>query len=415
MRTFGKVLLLCTAALLLTACSKSSSKSKEKPFFNILTTLSETELEICRAANEFGFNLFREIAAWESVENPGANILVSPLSVSYCLGMPLNGASGQTQQEMLEALEISEFTLQEINESYRRVKSLLPEVDPEVTFAIANSTWANLPWIFDPYFADTCRDYFGAHVEEIDFFSPTAATIINEWVELNTRGKIEEIISQSELTNYVWVALNAIYFKGDWADKFDRKDTHDDLFHLSDGNSVLCRMMAQELDCRYWYVALFEGVDLPYSHGAFSMAVLVPRYPLTADDLIMAINGDNWNSWLNSSSYCEVNLNLPKFEFDYEIDLKENLIALGMVKAFSFLAEFQNMFNPPASSWIDMVRHKTYVRVDEEGTEATAATGATGAWGGPAVLKVDRPFVFVIHEDVTGLILFMGKVEEPIW
>lgn len=415
MRTIAKILILFAAVFLLTHCSKSSSSSKEKPFFNILTTLSETELEICRSANEFGFNLFREIAAWESVEHPGENLFVSSLSVSYCLGMVLNAASGETQQEMLEALEISEFSLQEINESYRRIMSLLPEVDPEVTIAIANSMWANFPSIFDPYFANTCRDFFGARVEEIDFFSPTAAAIINEWVKNNTKGKIDEIISQSELEEYMWVALNAIYFKGDWADKFDREDTHADLFHLSDGNTVPCRMMAQELDCGYWNETLFEGVDLPYSHGAFSMAVLLPRSPFTADDLIMAVDGDSWDAWLNSASYCEVFLELPKFEFDYEVDLKECLIVLGMVKAFWFTAEFESMFYPPVSTWIDMVRHKAYVRVDEEGTEAAAVTGAVGEGGFPAVLKVDRPFVFVIHEEVTGLILFMGKVEEPLW
>ncbi len=416
MRTSGKVLVLCLAALLLTACSKSSSKPKDKPFFNVLNTLSGTELAICGAANEFGFGLFREIAAWEAVENPGTNLCVSPISVSYCLGMPLNGASGQTQQEMLDAMELSPFTLQEINESYRRVMSLLPIVDPEVTIGLANSMWATIPLDFDPYFANDCRDYFGAYMDVIDFQSPTAAEIINEWVALNTKGKITEIITHDELKNYVWAALNTVHFKGDWADKFDRAHTHTDLFHLANGNTVPCAMMVHELRCGYFYETLFEGVDLPYSHGAFSMAILLPRYPLTADELILAIDSESWNAWLEKAASCLVDLELPKFSFDYAVGLEESLIALGMERAFdSQLAEFDKMFNPPVATWIEEAKQKTFIRVDEEGTEAAAATGLFGASGSGAVVKVDRPFVFVIHEDVTGLILFMGKVEEPLW
>lgn len=411
---YGQIVLPCLAVLLLCGCSDGSgSHDKSEPYFNPMLRLNQNELDLCEAANEFGFNLFQEVAAVEAIANPGENLLVAPVSVSYCLGMILNGASGETQQEMIDALELSDFTIREINEAYLGVMGLLPSVDPAVEVRIANSIWSNVTPTFDPYFANTCRDYFGARVDALDFLNPAGvAEIINRWVDGATKGMITEIFDPADVDGALWLALNALYFKGEWSDKFDRSNTRQDVFYLTDGTAVPCRMMSQETRCGFFFNNLLEGVDLPYGEKAFSMAILVPRGSLTPDDLIAALSPENWNVLLASESSCKVDLQMPRFHFDYEIDLNDTLFALGIEKAFGQSAEFQNMLYPPVPSFIGLVRHKTCFKVDEDGTEAAAATGGAGVIGGP-FLKVDRPFVFVIHEDVTGLILFMGKVENP--
>jgi serpin B len=210
------------------------------------------------------------------------------------------------------------------------------------------------------------------------------------------------------------ILMNAIYFKGTWTHLFDTADTRDDVFHLPDGSTTPCRMMTLEDTLRYFQTDLFQAVELPYGDESFSMTILLPKYSHTVDDIIGQLTADNWAVWMSSFSEIEMPIHLPKFKFEYEKSLKDILITMGMGLAFTPAADFSNMFTD-GIGWIDKVKHKTFVQVDEEGTEAAAVTIVIMIDSAVPGMYINRPFLFVIHERDTGAILFMGKVADPVW
>jgi len=217
--------------------------------------------------------------------------------------------------------------------------------------------------------------------------------------------------------------INAIYFKGTWTYEFEPEDTEDDVFTLLNGSGVPCRMMEQEADLLYLSTDKFRMVDLPYGDGLFSMTVILPSPDVTVDSVVALLTPENWAVWVSGLDTAGIRLQLPKLKIEYGRELKDVLKALGMGIAFyeSLEADFSRMIEPPGLVYIDKVKHKTFIQVDEEGTEAAAATVVVinyrGAGGGgePLLFRVDRPFIFVIRERTSGALLFMGKIVEPVW
>lgn len=375
--------------------------------------LTPEEQSLVQSDNTFGFKLFGEIVRQERDKN----IFISPLSVAMALGMTLNGANGDTLDAMRTTLELSGLTEEETNESFKSLLELLRNLDPKVEFQIANSIWYGEDIPFKAEFFNLAQDYFDAGVRGLDFNDPNTIKVINSWVDESTNGRIKEIVDEIDPLTVTFL-INAIYFKGIWTYEFDKELTQDDLFTSCDGSQKACQMMHQEGEFRYFESSDFQAIDLPYGNGDYSMTVFLPRQGKNVDSLISEFNEANWNEWVNSFAQKAVALQFPQFKLEYELELNNVLKALGMGVAFDpFHADFTRMCEH-GDLYIHKVAHKTFVEVNEEGTEAAAVTSVemrvTSVGPGYTTMRVDRPFVFAIRESRSNTILFMGKIVEPV-
>jgi len=404
-------------AFLIGICLLQCSRSPVSTVNNSPRELSLAEKSLIESDNKFGLKLFKEIIR----EEKDSNVFISPLSVSMALGMTYNGANGSTQEAMQKTLELSGLTIEEVNESYNSLIELLTGLDPKVQFQIANSIWyrENIP--VKEEFVNLCEKYFDALVKGLDFSEPNAARMINTWVDENTNGKIKQIVDDPINPLIVMFLINAIYFKGTWTYEFDKDQTTDDWFTLPDGTRKPCKMMEQKNEFRYFESDAFQAVDLPYGDGDFSMTIFLPTYGTDVDSLIAEFDQENLNSWLSSFSSDSGVLYFPKFKLEYELKLNDVLKALGMEIAFApGQADFTKMMHGVrvGELWIDRVKHKTFVEVNEEGTEAAAVTSVgimtTSIDPSRFWMRVDRPFVFMIRENLSQTILFIGKIVEPV-
>ncbi|MCK4373273.1 MAG: serpin family protein, partial [candidate division Zixibacteria bacterium] len=385
---------------------------------------------LLESANKFGLNLFREIAANTAATE---NIFISPLSVSYAFGICYNGAKGDTREAIGSTLQMAGMSVEEMNEAYRDVTKILMQTDPLVEFKVANSFWSRLGKAIQPDFIEMSRTYFDARVEEIDFQAPWAADTINAWVDRSTNGKIKKMVDPP--INAAAILMNAIYFKGDWMFPFDTANTHDYTFNLADGSETECQMMwlteeehavqvdentiAPDTNATFFNNDYLKAISLPYGRGDYRMTILMPNLWAnpdgTVDDIIDRFTWENWESWLEGFHPVGFTAGLPKFKFEYEVSLTQILQTLGMEIAFDPVrADFSNMF-VDGVGWIDRVKQKAFVQVDEKGTEAAAVTQVVFIDSMPPGLICDSPFLVVIHEDVSGAILFIGKIADPVW
>jgi len=404
-----KKLFIVLVAILIVQCERSFEPVNDSSF----REFTALEKQVASSADRFGLKLMKAVNATQQ----DSNVFVSPLSISMALGMTLNGANNETYDAMQSSLEMDGLTQQQINETYKSLINLLTQVDPKVVFDIANSIWYRNTWTFEQSFIDLNKKYFNALVKGLDFNDPSAPDVINNWVYNNTNGKIDKIVDSIDPTVVMYL-INAMYFKGTWKYEFDKDETIDDIFSVPNGNQIPCKLMVQTNDFSYFRNSEYQAIDLPYGDDHFSMTVLLPAPTNTVDSLISRLSEENWDILLSSFSTQEGTLYFPKFELEYEITLNEVLKSLGMEIAFTpGLADFSNMYTGPADLNIDEVKHKTFVKVDEEGTEAAAVTSVsivfTSAGGSGFTMCVDRPFVFVIRERNSGSILFIGKIVEP--
>jgi serpin B len=381
----------------------------------LTTRGTHVEENLPASSDGFTLGLFKTIVAEENRDKQ-KNVFVSPLSVSLALGMAYNGAAGETREAMQRALGLQGMSIEEVNNSYLNLANRLRNLDPTVTMKIANSIWYRQGFSVEQSFIDLNRTYFDAAVRALDFNDPGAVTTINAWVNENTNGKITSIIDETP-DGMMMCLIDAVYFKGAWKTQFDKNVTRADQFILSYGGRKPCKMMSlRHFKFQQLHEEAFEAADLPYGNGAFNMAILLPDSGVTVDSIVSLLSDDNWRDWLTRFRDFTQDLQLPKFQIEYEIELSEVLSALGMGIAFTNAADFTGISRNDLLK-ISEVKHKTYVAVDEEGTEAAAVTGVVvGSTGSPPrPFRVDRPFVFVIHEKESGTILFVGKVVDPVW
>lgn len=397
----------------LSACAEGSID----PLTGLPRELSIAEQRLIEADNTFAFSLFREINRQQ--EEAGQNVFVSPLSVAMALGMTYNGAGGTTRAAMAEALALQGMSIEEVNQAYRDLIDLLRGLDGRVEFKLANSIWHRPELTPLPSFLQVNQQFFDAEIRALDFAAPNAAPTINGWVDQNTNGKIKTIVPEPVPDQIVMYLINAIYFKGDWTYQFDKSRTKDQPFHLADGGQVMAPMMSREEkhQVRMFSDADVTVVDLPYSRRAYVMTVVLPRDATDAEPLAAELSQERWNAWIGSLDSTSILVSLPKFTLEYAVRLNDLLKALGMAEAFDpCSADFSNMFAgaKPGDFYIDDVRHKAFVDVNEEGTEAAAATSVgVGFTSAPIRIEVDRPFIFAIRERLTGSILFLGKIMNP--
>jgi serpin B len=391
--------------LLLISCNKENPDVPGEPADLNLKDGSEFVIE---SMNEFGLDIFRLL---NEDEEDDVNIFISPTSISLALAMTLNGANTSTEDSMAFAMRMDHLPPDQINETYRDLMAGLKTCDEKVLLEIANSIWYREGYPVEQDFLDINEEYYNAEVRELDFFSPEAIGTINNWVADNTHDKITEIIKVIDPQTIMFL-INAIYFKGVWAIEFDEDDTQNATFYNADNSASTVKMMHMEDTIGYYENELFQACELDYGRGNFSMLVFLPKYDVTIDEVISELNEDNWNTWLGSFYKTEVNLNIPRFKFEYEKELNDVLKLMGMEIAFDpWLADFSGI-NPTDQLYISYVKHKTFVEVNEEGTEAAAVTVvAVNLCSAMAnYMIVDRPFLFAIREKTTNTTLFIGKV-----
>ena len=372
-----------------------------------LETTEDPDVSSVAAANtKFGFKLLQDLRERE----PGGNIFISPLSISIALTMTYNGAVGETERAMAEVLEIDELDLSTINQSNKALRDSLENPDPKVEISIANSIWSRQGVEFNSEFLERNRAFFGAEIASLDFSDPQATEIINEWVDTNTNGKIEKIVERINPQTLLFL-INAIYFKGNWQDEFDKSQTRPGTFHLSNGSEKRVEMMRREGEYPYFRGENFEATSLPYGDGRMSMYIFLPNHNSSLNKFLRDLNAESWEDWISEFQERRHDMILPRFKLEYEVSLNDTLEALGMGIAFGGGADFSGM---GPSLFISEVRHKTFVEVNEEGTEAAAVTAVVGVKSIPSVFRVDRPFFFAIYDAETETILFMGTITEPM-
>jgi len=392
-------------AMLVAGCATESLVTPQP-----VRPLTKNESAIVAADNTFGLGLFRALDR----DKRTANVIVSPLSISMALGMTLNGARGATADSMRATLALEGLTQEEINAAYRSLIDLLRSVDPKVTFEIANSIWHRPELTVLPSFTDVNRQYFDAEVTALDFDSPDALNRINGWVSTKTHGKIPTIIDEIP-RDMVMYLINALYFKGSWTTEFDPDSTQRAEFTMSSGAKRPIDLMLRSGKFMYHRDATLQAVDLPYGFDRYTMTVLLPNAGVDMASVVDGLDDAAWNRIVTGLDSSDGMVMLPRMKLAWEETLNDWLERMGMSLAFSDRADFSGI-DPAGGLAISEVRHKTYIEVDEEGTEAAAVTSvgiSRTSLPETFMMRMDRPFLFAIREKSSGAIMFIAKVMDP--
>lgn len=404
MRLFFSLMIIVFAS-----CKKNNMVSPNKNSGKDLV-LNSLEQQKVTADNSFSLKLFKNL---NSSNTSGANLFVSPLSVSFALGMTSNGSAGQTLTAFQNTLGFNGLTQQQVNTYYDNLIVNLPQLDPNTTLDIANSIWYKNSFSVLPQFLQTDSAYFHAKIAALNFSSPTALTTINNWVSNNTSGKIPAILN-SIPADVVMYLVNAIYFKSSWKESFDPANTQLQPFYLPDNSHVETNFMSANIDYNYYNDNGTSIYELPYSNNKFSMVIVEPASGTTVNSVVAALDAGKWQTWMSSLTAVKNTITLPKFKFSYSNSLKNPLIDLGLGNAFSDGANF-SLINATQPLKISDVEHKAFVETDETGTTAAAATSVgIVALVMQAAPSINRPFMFVIRQMSSGVILFAGVVNNPL-
>lgn len=402
MKIQNPTIIVLTLFILLWSCSN------DEP------TLIELDLkssELVEASNDFGFTLFESVLSNVKVDK---NVMIAPLSVSQALSMALNGAAENTLVEMKSVLDFEDFSMEDINEKNMNVVQALINHDSDVNLNISNSIWHRSSFNPKTDFIKNNEIYYNATVSSFDTKqSDKAVKAMNTWVDKNTNGKIEKIVSQIKPDDVLFL-INAIYFKAEWKTKFEKSETIPVEFACENGTKKEVETMIGKADLTYKNEEKYSAIKLPYGSGKFNMIIYLPEEDYTTSEILSEIATTDFD-YLNEMTPVTMDVLLPKFEFEYENTMNDELQDLGIVDAFDELeADFSNLGD--GQLFISEVLHKTYIKTNEEGSEAAAATkvsfGLTSVGPGQAI-RINKSFLFAIVEDDTNAILFLGKVFDP--
>jgi serine protease inhibitor len=368
--------------------------------------------ELNAATAQFGLSLMQRLHQ----DEPDENIIISPVSIATALSMTTNGARNATYEEMMKTMKVDTWPQEKLNAAYQDFLTTVPAIDPNVALNIANSIWYKEGYPVKPEFIETNQTFYDSEVRALDFSQPTAKDEINNWVDDKTEGLIDKIIEQVP-DNIVMYLINAVYFKGAWLKPFDPDMTDDRPFNLANGSQVTVDMMNHgQTTLPYLATDDFQAVDLAYGDSVFSMTVILPNEGVSMDNIINGFDDAFWQDRQWTFDTTEMFFAMPKFKLEYEKTLNDALADLGMPSAFiGGVADFRNIADAELS--IDEVKHKTFIEVNEEGTEAAAVTSIgiveTSVPQIPYVI-LDRPFLLVIRENRLSSVLFVGKVMNPV-
>jgi serine protease inhibitor len=410
--------------LTVAGCGEVTAPGPTERITELPRALTADEVRIIGGSNDFAFDLLREIV----LAGDTPNVFISPLSASMAFGMAMNGAEGETWTQMRDVLGFEGMEEPAINEAYRDLIALLLDLDPQVRFGIGNSVWTDEGFEFLPDYMDRLRTYFDAEARALRFRSPEAVETINRWVSDATEGRIDKLLETipPEVVAYL---INAVYFKGDWRDRFDPDHTAPAPFTRDDGSTVQVEMMTGKVGRRVLFGSDgTQAVELPYGGDAFTAVAVLPPRDQAIRDFVAGLDGSVWAEWIaefdaqasapspedGGAEPEALAVFLPRLEIEWGDSLIEPLRRLGMVDAFSPRdADFSRMTGT-RDLYIAQALQKTFLKVDEEGTEAAAATAVgMGRTSGPPTLRFDRPYLFAIRERLSGTILFIGVIGAP--
>ena len=416
MKNFLLVLSGLVAGIFLSACNNENEPGKNNYSDPIQINLSTTEFRMAEESRNFAAGLFSVVHELQTNDSESENIAISPLSLNMALAMTWNGADGETKQAIQEAMGMGDYPQSEVNDYFKKLRETFVKTDPTVKLAIANSIWTRQGFPVKSGFYDVNRNYYQAVVREVNFSSPNTPSLINQWCSDNTNGLIKEMIKVIPPDAMMYL-INALYFKGEWSDKygFDTSATRDAMFTKENGSSIQVKMMNQNNELPYYRDEYLSTASLPFGNNAFSMAFFLPNEGVSFAEMLNQLKQPGYFSrCLQSVGKADVDLYIPKFKTEYEIPLNETLKQLGMGIAFTEFADFSGISDIPL--YISSVKQKTSVSIDEEGAEAAAVT-VVGMINTSVrqtnVFRADRPFLFAIRENSTGVVLFMGKIGKP--
>lgn len=399
-------------SVILTLFSVSCSKTDDSlPTEPVPINLTRDQISLVESENTFAFDIFNQVLKSAAT---GANIIISPLSVSYALSMTVNGANGTTRDSIIKALRLNGITPDALNNSYKDLTKALLAVDKRVLMSIANSVWIREDFNVKPGFTDILKNYYDAESGSFVINDPSAPDKINAWIAGKTNGLINNMIDRIE-DNTVMLLINAIYFKGKWKSQFDKTKTIEMPFYKAGGSSTDVPMMKQKTKFKVYEGSGFILAEFPYGQGNFVMDVILPGNQDGSNILPLNISDVSFNSWVSQMQNKEVDLSFPRFKFGFKQQLKDILSGMGMGIAFREGADFTNI-SEHYNLLINDVTHQAFIETNEEGTEAAAATvitiGVTSITQ-TLELKLDHPFIYVIRETTSNSILFMGRVADP--
>ena len=374
---------------------------------------SQNVEEVVTGNNEFTFSLYDEI------NNEETNVFFSPYSISSALAMTYNGAGKTTKAEMVDVMnfnENEEIQSKDFSELNSHITSLSSE---KIQMNIANSIWGQQNYGFEKRFLELNNKYYGAGVKEVDFREnyKSIRKDINKWVEEKTQKKITDLIKKNMLDPMTrMVLVNAIYFNGKWEFPFKEEDTYEDVFYVYSECKTKVNFMQRQVSLKYYEDDLAQVVEIPYAGKALSMMVILPKDKYGMEQLEDHLDENLYNSYQKSMRTKKVKLKLPKFKLTANYELNKPLKNMGMGSAFGKNADFSGMTGKK-DLYISNVVHKSFVEVNEEGTEAAAATGVvmrkTSVNLDKKEFKADHPFVFFIKDNKHDTILFMGRIMNP--
>jgi serine protease inhibitor len=398
---------LVCAILLLTACGSQAPRGDaaridEKLVADLKPGDAQT---VAQAVDDFGFDLLGKVS------DGRANTVISPLSMTVLLAMLLAGAGGDTATEIAKVLHLTDRRDVRVGALLRQ----LSDTD-EATLSVADALWAAPQVSLEKDYSEFLKKTFGATLRNGDLGSPSTAEDIDHWAGKNTNGLIDRIADDLGLPDSTvkLVLLNAVYFLGKWKTPFDPGDTRPEQFQ---GAGDVPMMHLTDESFGYTQRDGYRMLRLPYGkHGRYAMEVMLPDGAHTLGDLQGKLDAAEWRAAVTSLQPATMDeVALPKFELRWKAELNQPLAQLGMPTAFGPAADFHPM--SPDAPPLSLVVQKTYVRVDEKGTEAAAVSGGAMAdsarVGTPLVFRVDRPFAFTISDQQTGAILFLGAVTDP--
>ena len=347
---------LAVISMLTIRCNDNQTPIDPDPSVFKEITLTPQEESAIQSSNTFAFNIFDKINSGENEKN----IMISPLSISYALSMLLNGAEGETQQEIIDVLNQSDLTVEEINNAFKVLTNDLLTVDKKINMGIANSVWTKQGYNAKQSFINTLQEYYSAQVKSL-----TSAAEINSWVNTNTKGMIPQIMDELN-PQLIMLLINAIYFEGEWSSGFDENDTREETFYISQSKSVQTKMMRQTSSFKYYNNENFSIAELPYGQGNYVMDIILPSDTKTIDEVMPEINNDVFLSVSERPYPKSVFVVLPRFKYSYNKNLNDILVSLGMPLAFSDMADFSGMMD--TSLRVSKIDHASFIETTEKGS-----------------------------------------------
>lgn len=390
------------------ACDSKNEPNPNKKETETIN-LSAVQKQRVHQDNNFSFELLRSTIEHSNEEN----ILLSPMSASMALGMVLNGANGNTQDEIRKVINMENLTREEINTYYKLMLEKLPVLDKKTNLKIANAIWLRNDFQTKTDFLKKNRTHFNAYIKAIDFNQQWAVDTINDWASRNTNGLIPKVIKSIPPLTMLYI-MNALYFKGDWVKQFDKNKTKEFDFEIEKGESTKVNMMLATDTFLYASDDHAQYLTMPYGNGAFSMAILLPTQENNIHSLLENIDANRLDDIFRKMKKRKVHVGFPRFKVKQTFNLKNVLKDMGMNEIFNKSLADLTGISDMKPLFVSSVQQDAYVEVTEEGTEAAAVTTiSVGTSFNPnesLYFVANRPFVFLIRENSTGAILFIGKM-----